>query len=80
MEAIRAGKILEPYGWLNSLFGVANDNVFKINEHDPIESVKRANVLRVLTYLSWKNAVNDCKIIHTELLQEKQKREQKRRK
>ena len=79
LESKRAGKILEPYGWLNSLFKVSQNGVFNIKELDPIESVKRTNILRVFTYLSWLNAVNDAENKYKELMEEKQKRKQKQK-
>ena len=77
-ESIQAGKIIEGYGWLNSLFNVAKDGVFTHPNHDPINSVKLTKVLRVLTYLSWKNAVNDTENKYDELMQDKQKRRTKK--
>ncbi len=46
-------------------------------ERDPIESVKRTNVLRVFTYLSWTNSVQDCENAYHEIMNEKHKRKNK---
>jgi hypothetical protein len=72
-ESIQAGKILEGYGWLNSLYKVAQDGVFNLSSDNPIDSVKKTKVLNVLTYLSWKNAVNDTENKYNELMTEKHK-------
>tara|TARA_R100000734_G_C3307318_1_gene97879 strand:- start:416 stop:547 length:132 start_codon:yes stop_codon:yes gene_type:complete len=37
----------------------------------PVESVKRENVLKVFTYLSWLNAVNDSETMYHELMNKK---------
>ena len=71
IEAIRAGKLLEPYGWLNSLYRVAEKKIFDKKDMTPVESVKRENVLKVFTYLSWLNAVNDSETMYHELMNKK---------
>ena len=49
---------LEPFGWLNSLYMLAEKGVFKIKGRDGIDSVKDTNLYNVLTYLSWITAKN----------------------
>jgi len=56
------GKILKPYGWLNSLYQLALDGVFDVSGKNPVDSVKETNLYKVLTYLSWKTAKNDYEI------------------
>jgi CRISPR/Cas system CSM-associated protein Csm4 (group 5 of RAMP superfamily) len=44
-----------------------------LSSDNPIDSVKKTKVLNVLTYLSWKNAVNDTENKYNELMTEKHK-------
>ena len=52
-------KYIKPYGWLNSLYSLAKDDVFTVDGKNNIESVKDTNLYKVLTYMSWKTAVSD---------------------
>ena len=52
-------KFIKPYGWLNSLYSLAEKGVFKKDGMNEIESVKETNLYKVFTYLSWTNAKND---------------------
>ena len=78
IEAKRAGKLIEPYGWLNSLYRVAEKKIFDREGLTPLESVKRENIMKVFTYLSWLNAVNDSESRYHELMNEKQNKKNKR--
>ncbi len=49
---------IEPFGWLNSLYMLAEKKVFNINGLNGIESVKNTNLYNVMTYLSWITAKN----------------------
>tara|TARA_R110002051_G_scaffold131043_2_gene204879 strand:+ start:415 stop:645 length:231 start_codon:yes stop_codon:yes gene_type:complete len=49
---------LEPFGWLNSLYMLAEKGVFNVGGEDGINSVKNTNLYYVLTYLSWITAKN----------------------
>tara|TARA_R110000796_G_scaffold184246_1_gene300818 strand:- start:486 stop:716 length:231 start_codon:yes stop_codon:yes gene_type:complete len=49
---------IAPFGWLNSLYMIAEKRVFEINGNDGIDSVKNTNLYKVLTYLSWITAKN----------------------
>ena len=49
---------LEPFGWLNSLYMLAEKGVFNVDGQDKIDSVKNTNLYYVLTYLSWITAKN----------------------
>ena len=49
---------LEPFGWLNGLYMLAEKGVFNIDGEDGINSVKNTNLYHVLTYLSWITAKN----------------------
>jgi hypothetical protein len=55
-------KFIKPYGWLNSLYMVAEKGIFKKEEMNNIDSVKNTNLYKVLTYLSWNTAKNDYEI------------------
>ena len=55
-------KFIKPYGWLNSLYSLAEKGIFKKEGMNEIESVKNSNLYKVLTYLSWTNAKNDYEI------------------
>ena len=50
---------IKPFGWLNSLYVLAEKGVFKIEGKNEIESVKETNLYKVLTYLSWISAKNE---------------------
>ena len=50
---------IEPFGWLNSLYMLAEKGVFTVDGKDGIDSVKNTNLYEVLTYLSWKSACNE---------------------
>ena len=50
---------IEPFGWLNSLYVLAEKGIFKIDGMNDIESVKETNLYKVLTYLSWISAKNE---------------------
>ena len=55
------------YGWLNSLYEIAKENMFTLPEHSPINSVLLTDLYEVLTYLSWKNAVAQYEKIYNDL-------------
>tara|TARA_R110000824_G_scaffold202163_4_gene386396 strand:+ start:1925 stop:2164 length:240 start_codon:yes stop_codon:yes gene_type:complete len=50
---------IKPFGWLNSLYVLAEKGVFKIEGKNGIDSVKDTNLYKVLTYLSWITAKNE---------------------
>ena len=56
---IAAKGTIDGYGWLNSLYNVAKEGVFNLPNETPIESVLKANLYQVLTYLSWERACSD---------------------
>ena len=49
---------ITPFGWLNSLYMLAEKQVFNTQDKNPIDSVKGTNLYNVLTYLSWVTAKN----------------------
>jgi|TARA_R100001530_G_scaffold135901_1_gene114449 hypothetical protein len=50
---------IKPFGWLNSLYVLAEKGVFNQKGMNGIESVKNSNLYKVLTYLSWISAKNE---------------------
>lgn len=50
---------IKPFGWLNSLYILAEKGVFKMDGKNGIESVKDTNLYKVMTYLSWITAKNE---------------------
>ena len=50
---------IKPFGWLNSLYVLAEKGVFNNEGKNSIDSVKDANLHKVLTYLSWMTAKNE---------------------
>jgi hypothetical protein len=50
---------IEPFGWLNSLYLIAEKGVFNKEGENGVESVKKTNLYKVLTYLSWITAKNE---------------------
>ena len=52
-------KWIAPFGWLNSLYAIAEKGVFKKDGMNGIESVKETNLYKVLAYLSWTTAKNE---------------------
>ena len=66
--SIAAKKTISGYGWLNSLYEVAKDNVFtKGWEYNPIDSVLNTKLYEVLTYLSWKAACAKFETVYSDL-------------
>ena len=55
-------KFIKPYGWLNSLYMVAEKGVFKQEGMNEVDSVKKTDLYKVLTYLSWISAKNDYEV------------------
>ena len=64
-------KFIKPYGWLNSLYMVAEKGIFKMERHNDIDSVKNTDLYKVLTYLSWQSAKNDYEIAVQEKIHNK---------
>lgn len=50
---------IKPFGWLNSLYVLAEKGIFKMDGKNDIDSVKETNLYKVLTYLSWITAKNE---------------------
>jgi hypothetical protein len=50
---------VKPFGWLNSLYILAEKGIFKKDGMNGIDSVKDTNLYKVLTYLSWISAKNE---------------------
>ena len=50
---------IEPFGWLNSLYMIAEKGVFNTREENGIDSVFNTSLYKVLTYLSWITAKNE---------------------
>jgi len=49
---------IAPFGWLNSLYMLAEKQVFNVEGKNGIDSVKGTNLYNVMTYLSWITAKN----------------------
>ena len=64
-------KFIKPYGWLNSLYMVAEKGIFRVNGENDIDSVKKTDLYKVLTYLSWNTAKNDYEIAVQEKIHNK---------
>ena len=50
---------VKPFGWLNSLYVLAEKGVFKTEGFNGVDSVKITNLYKVLSYLSWTTATNE---------------------
>ena len=50
---------VKPFGWLNSLYVIAEKGVFTVDGYNGIDSVKQTNLYKVLSYLSWITAKNE---------------------
>jgi hypothetical protein len=50
---------VKPFGWLNSLYVIAEKGVFTVDGYNGIDSVKQTNLYKVLSYLSWITATNE---------------------
>ena len=48
---------------------VAEKKIFRIEGHNDIDSVKKTDLYKVLTYLSWNTAKNDYEIAVQEKIQ-----------
>ena len=58
---------IDGYGWLNALYGIAQDGIFTMTGETPLVSAQLANLFDVLTYLSWKSACGDYEKLLNEL-------------
>ena len=64
--------ILDEYGWLNSIYDIAKDNIFtKGWKYSAVESVEESEVWEILTYMSWKSAQAEYKNKYQELANKK---------
>ena len=52
-------KIMEGYGWLNTLYDVARDGIFTKPSMNAVESVLKENLYTIFTYISFKTAENE---------------------
>ena len=75
--AKKVSGIIAGYGWLNSIYEIAKDNIFTKQPYNAIESVEEAGVYEVLTYMSWKTAQADYKYEYKKLADKQQKQRQK---
>ena len=50
---------MKPYGWLNTLYDVANTGLFTKAPHNPVDSVRHENLYVIFTYLSYSSAKNE---------------------
>ena len=50
---------IKPFGWLNSLYILAEKGIFKTEGMNGVDSVKNTNLYKVMTYLSWITAKNE---------------------
>jgi len=50
---------MKPYGWLNTLYNVAQTGLFTQAPHNAIDSVRHENLYVVFTYLSYSSAKNE---------------------
>ena len=50
---------MKPYGWLNTLYDVANTGLFTRQPYNAIDSARDTDLYVVFTYLSWKTAKNE---------------------
>jgi hypothetical protein len=64
-------KFIKPYGWLNSLYMIAEKKIFTIEGLNEVDSVKKTNLYKVLTYLSWTSAKNDFETAVQEKIHDK---------
>lgn len=55
---VAAKGTIDGYGWLNTLYDVAKENLFTIPGQRPLDSVLLTDLYEILTYLSWKSACN----------------------
>ena len=60
---------IDGYGWLNSVYTIAQDGVFNLPDHNPLNSVLLTNLYEVLTYLSWKSACTEYEKAYSKLIQ-----------
>tara|TARA_Y100000401_G_C8324855_1_gene227528 strand:+ start:25 stop:366 length:342 start_codon:yes stop_codon:yes gene_type:complete len=65
-------KFIKPYGWLNSLYMIAEKGIFKVEGYNNVDSVKQTNLYKVLTYLSWITAKNDYEVAVQDKIHNKQ--------
>ena len=72
--AKRAAKgTIDGYGWLNSVYRIAQDGIFTKGNESAVQSVLDAKLDEILTYLSWQNAVSKFDEIMSEIHKKQQK-------
>tara|TARA_B100001250_G_scaffold404440_1_gene420429 strand:+ start:1019 stop:1249 length:231 start_codon:yes stop_codon:yes gene_type:complete len=57
-----SAKIMDGYGWLNTLYSIAKDGVFTHANMTPIDSVLKTNLYKVMTYQSYKSSIAEYEI------------------
>ena len=68
---------IKPFGWLNSLYVLAEKGIFNKEGLNGIDSVKNTNLYKVMTYLSWISAKNEYESKVTEKISNSNKMEVK---
>ena len=63
---------IKPFGWLNSLYVLAEKGIFNKSGMNNIDSVKTTNLYKVLTFLSWISAKNEYESKVTEKISKEQ--------
>lgn len=54
-----SSKIMQGFGWLNTLYTIAREGVFTKEPYNAVESVLKENLYSVFTYYSFKTAENE---------------------
>tara|TARA_R110002012_G_scaffold77863_2_gene198544 strand:- start:480 stop:713 length:234 start_codon:yes stop_codon:yes gene_type:complete len=72
--------MLEPLGWLNSLYDIAHKGIFTIGKLNAVESVKLTNIDKVLTYMAYAEIRSNFEFKVNEDRNNRQKAKDKRKK
>ena len=59
---------IDGYGWLNTVYDVAKENLFTIPGERPLDSVLLTDLYEILTYVSWKSACTTYEKEYTKLM------------
>ena len=55
VNVIKNKDIIEPFGWLNTVYDLAEKKIFDLTGYNSIDSLLGTNAWQVLSYMQWDN-------------------------
>ena len=77
INIIKNKQIMEPFGWLNTVYDLAERKIFDHSNLNSIQSVLKSNCWEVMSYLQWSDKKNKFKEEVSKSQKEEQKQKQK---